>query len=90
MTSSSAITEPTKIGYPGMRIPNPLEVVEHFGDSSADKVCSEILALTKLNWNNCAFASGSPITTAFSKQVGRILTELPEGVVPQTKYRFFM
>jgi hypothetical protein len=76
--------------YPGMRIPNPLEVVEHLGDSSADKVCSEILALTKLNWNNCGFASGSPITTAFSKQVGRILTELPEGVVPQTKYRYFM
>jgi hypothetical protein len=53
-------------------------------------VCSEILALTKLNWNNCGFASGNPITTAFSKQVGRILTELPAGVVPQTKYRFFM
>lgn len=77
-------------GYPGLRVPNPLEVVEHHGDSSADRVCSEILALTKLNWNNCAFASGSPITTAFSKQVGRILTELPNGQPRQTKYRFFM
>lgn len=76
--------------YPGMRIPNSLEVVEHVGDSSADKVCSEILALTKLNWNNCGFAGGSPITIAFSKQVGRILTELSTGIAPQTKYRFFM
>jgi len=77
--------------YPGLRVPNPLEIVEHHGDSSADKVCSEILALTKLNWNNCGFASGDPITIAFSKQVGRILTELPTvGIAPQTKYRFYM
>ena len=41
--------------YPGMRILNPLEVVEYIGDSSADKVRSENLALTKLNWNNCGF-----------------------------------
>ncbi len=77
-------------GYPGMRVPNPLEVVEHHGDSTGEKVCSEILALTKLNWNNCGFASGSPITTAFSKQVGRILTELPTGQPRETKYRFYM
>lgn len=77
-------------GYPGMRVPNPLEVIEHHGDSTAEKVCSEILALTKLNWNNCGFASGSPITIAFSKQVGRILTELPTGQPRETKYRFFM
>lgn len=76
--------------YPGMRVPNPLEVIEHHGDSTAEKVCSEILALTKLNWNNCGFASGSPITTAFSKQVGRILTELPNGQPRESKYRFFM
>ncbi len=76
--------------YPGMRIPNPLEVVEHFGDSSAERVCTEILALTKLNWNTCKFASGDPITTSFSRQVATIIKELPEEVVPATKYRFYM
>jgi hypothetical protein len=49
-----------------------------------------ILALTKLNWKNCGFASGSPITTALSKQVAKILTELPAGQPGETKYRFFM
>jgi hypothetical protein len=73
-----------------MRIPNPLEVVEHFGDSSAERVCSEILALTKLNWNTCKFSSADPITTSFSRQVATILKELPEDVVPATKYRFYM
>lgn len=75
--------------YPGMRIPNPLEVVEHWGDSSADKVCSELLALTKLNWNTCSYGSGDPITIAFSKQVARILTEIKGGKI-LSKYRFFM
>jgi hypothetical protein len=78
--------------YPGQRIPNPLEVVEHHGDSTAAKVCSEIMALTKLNWNTCAFASGSPITIAFSRRVGEILRELPAGEDDklQNKYRFYM
>ena len=76
--------------YPGMRTPNPLEVVEHYGDSSGERVCSESLALTKLNWNTCKFASGDPITTSFSRQVATIIKELPEDVSPATKYRFYM
>jgi hypothetical protein len=76
--------------YPGMRVPNPLEVVEHFGDSAADRVCAEILALTKLNWNSCKFASSSPITISFSRQVAPIIKELPDGLDPATKYRFYM
>jgi len=76
--------------YPGPRIPNPLEVVEHHGDSSAQRVCSEILALTKLNWNTCKFASSEPITIAFSRRVATIIKELPIEVEPSTKYRFYM
>lgn len=76
--------------YPGMRVPNPLEIVEHIGDSSPEKICSELMALTKLNWNNCNFGSGDPITIAFSREVGRILTELPKDQDPKTKYRFYM
>lgn len=76
--------------YPGPRIPNPLEIVEHHGDSAADVVCSEILALTKLNWNTCAFAGGSPVTIAFARQIGSIMKELPAGVEPLTRYKYYM
>ena len=76
--------------YPGMRIPNPLEIVEHYGDSSAAVICEEILALTKVNWNSCFFGSSVPITIRFAKNVGKILAELPPGVTPQTKYKFYM
>ncbi len=76
--------------YPGKRIPRPLEVIEHYGDSPAVTVCQEILALTKLNWNTCAFGSGIPITIRFARDVGKILSELPEDVQPETKYKFYM
>jgi hypothetical protein len=76
--------------YPGMRIPQPIEVVEHHGTSPAQDVCREILALTKLNWNSCAFASSVPITIRFARDVGRILTELPKGIEPKTKYKYYM
>jgi hypothetical protein len=76
--------------YPGFRIPNPLEIVEHHGESPTELICQEILSLTKLNWNSCSFASSDPITLLFARTVGRILTELPTDVVPQTKYKFYM
>ena len=77
--------------YPGMRIPKPLEIMEHVGHSSAETICSEILSLTKVNWNSCAFASGEPITLLFARTVGRILAELPPGSEPpQKKYKFYM
>lgn len=76
--------------YPGKRIPRPLEIVEHHGDSTAIAVCQEVLALTKLNWNSCAFGSGVPITVRFARGVGKILTEMPKGVQPQSKYKFYM
>lgn len=76
--------------YPGKRLPTPLEIIEHHGDSPAVVVCQELLALTKLNWNTCSFASSIPITIRFARDVGKILCEVPHGVAAETKYRFFM
>lgn len=74
----------------GPRVPRPIEVVEHFGPTSMTQICQEILALTKLDWNTADFGGKEPITTAFSKDVGEILAELPAGGVPRTLYRFYM
>ena len=76
--------------YPGPRIPYPIEVVEHHGDSSADRVCSEILALTKLNWNSCKYSISDPITISFARRVSTIIKELPEDIEPATKYHQYM
>jgi len=76
--------------YPGPRVPRPLEILQHEGDSPADVINTELLGLTKLNWNSADFSSQNPITLQFSRQVGTILRELPPGVTPQTRYIFYM
>jgi hypothetical protein len=76
--------------YPGARIPQPAEVLEHFGDSPWDRVLSELLSLTKLNWNSADFAARYPVTLAFSSRVGEILAEIPEDIPFREEYRFYM
>ena len=42
--------------------------MEHIGDASPYDICREIMGLTKLNWNSCAFFNSSPITISFAPQ----------------------
>jgi hypothetical protein len=76
--------------YPGPRVPRPLEIMEHHGDSPWSLVLREISALTKMNWNTADFACSEPITLAFAQRVGHILAELPPHLPLQHNYRFFM
>lgn len=76
--------------YPGPRVPQPLEILEHYGDSSWDVILKEILGLTKMNWNTADFACSDPVTTAFSQRVGHILAELPPNLPMRSEYRFYM
>jgi hypothetical protein len=76
--------------YPGARVPRPLEVLEHFGDSPWDVVLKEILALTKMNWNTADFSGRDPITLAFSRRVGQVLAEVSPGGKVLPEYRFYM
>jgi hypothetical protein len=76
--------------YPGMRVPVPVEIVEHIGSSAMSVVCGEILALTKMDWNSAAFAQKEPITTAFSSDVGDVLKEMRPDETPRPQYRYYM
>jgi hypothetical protein len=81
--------------YPGAKNPEPILLRHDRGDSTRETVCQEIMALTKLNWNSCAYAAKQPITTLFAGAVGSIMGEylaIPksERGKLQTKYRFFM
>ncbi|WP_322509193.1 hypothetical protein [Anaerolinea sp.] len=66
--------------YPGMEVPNPLEITICKGFSDIRTVFSDILALTKLNYNACIYGDGVPVTLKFANAVGEILTA---GPVPQ-------
>ena len=72
-------------------IPQPLEIRIVESDESANTICAEILALTKMNWNNTQFDRKYPITIACAKKVGEVMKYLttadPE---PQISYGFYM
>jgi len=79
--------------YPGPRVPSPLEILEHHGTTDIDIIGREILALTKLNWNNAKFCTKAPITIGFSRMVANILRELPSNFDPKdigSKFKFYM
>jgi hypothetical protein len=76
--------------YPGARVPRPLEILQHVGDSPWNVVLQEILALTKMNWNTADFACRDPITLAFSRRVGEILAEVPTNSKIRHEYKFYM
>ena len=75
--------------YPGHRIPIPL-LVTHIGDTEINIVCSEILGLTKINWNTTQFSTQLPITLEFADRVGKVLSELPKDKEIKNHYKFYM
>ena len=76
--------------YPGLRVPTPIEIVEHLGDSLIETVCQEDFALNKMNWNSADFCIRRPITLEYATEVGKILAYVPEEVLPRPEYRFYM
>ena len=76
--------------YPGMRIPQPLQLQHAAGTGSIKELVGELLALTRMNWNSGDFAAAEPITLGFSRNVGLILSELPGDIEPRTSFRFYM
>lgn len=43
--------------YPGAKNPEPILLRHDRGDSTRETICNEVMALTKLNWNSCAYAA---------------------------------
>jgi len=79
--------------YPSPRIPRPLEILQHDGDTPIEIILQEILALCKLNWNSADFTSVLPIALEFARSVGkvmRVMREMPVGVTPETRYLYYM
>ena len=66
-----------------------LQLADHVGDTSPADLFSEVLVLTKMNWNSANMSGLTPITLRFSKLVGDILREVPESQEPEAKYKYY-
>jgi hypothetical protein len=76
--------------YPGMFIPLPLAVRCEETEQPPKFLAQEILALTKMNWNNTQFDGAEPITLRAAHRVGGILKYVGDTDPIASHYRFYM
>ena len=77
--------------YPGFETPKPLLIEMNRGDGDLMTIMRDVLALTKINYNACDYASGLPVTLKFADRVGEILTASPRGLeAPPMPFRFYI
>jgi hypothetical protein len=74
----------------GKSIPSPLLVTRDAGSGPLERTAADILALTKMDWNNDALYDPLPVTIKYSQTLARVIghaSNLPNAVYP---YRLFM
>lgn len=76
--------------YPGMYVPQPLAFRTISTESSPTFLAEELLALTKMNWNQTQMDQRDPITLRTADNVGDILKHIPPEDRPQGRYAFYM
>ncbi|MBY0329414.1 MAG: hypothetical protein K2X49_01925 [Acetobacteraceae bacterium] len=76
--------------YPGARVPKPLQLRPHTCETLLPDLASEVLALTKMNWNSTQFDQRLPIPIQAARQVGRVLKHLSYGEREQSEYTYYI
>jgi hypothetical protein len=76
--------------YPGMYVPQPLLFRCEDIEGTPKQIARELLALSKLNWNQTQFDGGEPITIFAARRVGEVLKYLREDETPAPRYSFYM
>jgi hypothetical protein len=76
--------------YPGREVPNPLTVDIVRGEADIELVLSDLMALTKLNFNSASFSDGLPVTLRFADLVGEILTAGPNEATAPLPFKFYI
>ncbi len=77
--------------YQGAKsIPSPLLVTRDAGSGPLERTADDVLALTKMDWNNDALYDPLPVTIKYSRTLARVIGHtrgLPDAAYP---YRLFM
>ncbi len=76
--------------YPGMYIPQAIECDCRHAERSPQSIARELLALTKMNWNNTQFDAGEPICTLAARKVGKILKYVDDDSEVEYRYSYYM
>jgi hypothetical protein len=74
----------------GRGVPHPVVLRRWAGHASAEEVASEVLALTKMDWNNDSLYNDLPVTLAYAADLARTLKRLRESPTDAIPFRWFM
>lgn len=75
--------------YPGLYAPRTLDVQLDHAETGEVKLLTELLALTKMNWNSTELINLEPITLSAARNVGGILRHVTKKTA-QSRFSFFM
>jgi hypothetical protein len=76
--------------YPGMYVPRPIEFRIYDPEQTPEALGVELLALTKMNWNNTQFDQRDPITLRAADEVKDILRYMTDGSYVEPSYAAYM
>lgn len=76
--------------YPGLYAPRTLDVQLDYAEAGVIGLLTELLALTKMNWNSTELINLEPITLSAARSVGSILRHVLPGRATQSRFSFFM
>ena len=89
--ATAAANNPNFRYYQGKRrIPAPLTIRRHAGSAPLEQICSEILGLSKMDWNSFDLYSKMPATLQSSNEIARIGSLLQRFGVSSYDYRLFI
>jgi hypothetical protein len=76
--------------YPGHYVPQPLGIRTIDTESSPEMLATEVLALTKMNWNQTRLDGRIPITLRTARTVGNILRHHGTDAPASSRYAHYM
>lgn len=74
----------------GKSIPSPVLFERQAGKGSLDLAAIEILALSKMDWNNDALYDPAPVTIRYSQRLATTIAQVPSLPRAAYPYRMFM
>jgi hypothetical protein len=73
-----------------MGVPVPLRIDIQHGEADIVQVATDILSLTKLNYNACKLGDLQPVTIGFSDAVGEIVVSNPDIKARPPQFKFYI
>ena len=76
--------------YPGMYVPQPLLLRPAGDGTDLQGAGADVMALSKMNWNNAQLDERDPLTLRTAHRVGAILRHVPPDAQIATRYAYYM